>query len=83
MDFTPYVRVSLWSLMFNLFRMRVVLNMFSGVTSYTVKPGGTVRRQRFLPVRVWLVVGLDISPSCVDTESGTVVFMSRAGVLLP
>ena len=57
--------------------------MFSGVTSYTVKPGGTVRRQRFLPVRVWLVVGLDVSPSCVDTESGTVVFMSRAGVLLP
>ena len=28
--------------------------------------GGTVRRQRFLPVRVWLVVGFGISPSYVD-----------------
>ena len=79
MDFTPCVRVSLWGLMFNLFQMRVVLNTFSGVVNYAVKPGDTVRRQRCLPVCVWLVVGLDISPSCVDTGSGTIVFMSRAG----
>ena len=78
-DFTPCVRVSLWGLMFNLFQMRVVLNTFSGVANYAVKPGDTVRRQRCLPVCVWLVVGLDISPSCVDTGSGTIVFMSRAG----
>ncbi|ERT65785.1 hypothetical protein HMPREF0742_01585 [Rothia aeria F0184] len=32
------MRVSLWGLMFNLFRVRVVLNMFSGVAIYAVKP---------------------------------------------
>lgn len=37
--------------------------------------GGTVRRQRFLPVRVWLVVGFGISPSYVDKRWGAVVFL--------
>lgn len=30
--------MSLWGLMFNLFLVRVVLNMFSGVANYAVKP---------------------------------------------
>ena len=45
---------------------------------------GTVRRQRFLPVRVWLVVGFGIlSPSYVDKRLGGVVLYVSGGCFYP
>ena len=63
-----YLVLFLWLIVITI--TTVSRNLGSAGVTGDVKPGGTVRRQRFLPVRVWLVVGLDISPSYVDAESG-------------